>query len=320
MKKADKEVKSLREAYGKVLAELGEKYKDIVVLTADLVNSTYTKYFAERFPNRFFNVGVAEANMMGIAAGLAMSGKRVFASTFAVFAAGKPWEQIRQTIAYQSAPVRIVATHAGITVGLDGASHQMLEDISNMRVLPNMAVIVPVDAVETEQVIKAIAEYDRGPVYVRLSREAFPAVLDEKDYQFELGKAKILRDGDDVTLFGIGLMVSQSLEAADILKKQGISAQVVNVSTIKPIDEETIRGCAKKTGAVVTVEEHNIIGGLGSAVSEVIGENQPVPIERVGIRDKFGESGNSKELIRHFGLTPENIAESAQRVIERKVS
>lgn len=307
---------SLREAFGQALVEIGEEHKDIVVLTADLASSTHTHLFARRFPERFFNFGITEANMMGVAAGLAMSGKKPFVSTFAIFAAGKPWEQIRQTIAYQSAPVRIVATHAGITVGEDGASHQMLEDINNMRVLPNMDVIVPADAVETRQVIKALAYHDHNPVYVRLARAPFPVISDES-YQFEYGKARILREGSDVTLFAIGLMVAQSLKAAEILARENIKAQVVNVSTVKPIDEETIVRCVSKTGAVVTAEEHQVIGGLGSAIAEVLAEHCPAPLERVGLRE-FGQSGSAEELIAHYGLTPEGIAAAAIRAMRRK--
>jgi transketolase len=308
---------SLRKAFGEVLVELGEHHRDIVVLTADLAGSTYTNLFAKRFPDRFFNLGITEANMMGIAAGLAMSGKKPFVSTFAIFAAGKPWEQIRQTIAYQSAPVRIVATHAGITVGEDGASHQMLEDINNMRVLPNMDVIVPADAVETKQVIKTLVDYD-NPVYVRLARAPFPVVFDDK-YKFEFGKAQIIREGDDLTIFAIGLMVAQSLKAAEWLEKEGINAQVVNVSTVKPIDKETIISCVSKTDAAVTAEEHLVTGGLGSAIAEVLAEGFPAPLERIGLKE-FGQSGSAEELIAHYGLTPEGIAKAAIRALKRKES
>ena len=308
---------SLRQAFGEALLELGAEDEQIVVLTADLAGSTYTKLFAERFPERFFNLGITEANMMSLAAGLAMSGKRPFVSTFAVFAAGKPWEQIRQTIAYQSAPVRIVATHAGLTVGEDGASHQMLEDINNMRVLPHMDVIVPADAVETRQMVHALKDHDDNPVYVRLARAPFPVIFDDQ-YQFELGKAKVLRRGGDVTLFACGLMVSQSLEAAKLLAEEGISAEVINVSTIKPLDMETIIDSVSKTGAAVAAEEHQVIGGLGSAIAEVIAEHHPVPLERVGVHDEFGQSGSADELIEYYGLTPEGIAEAALRALERK--
>ncbi|MBS3792845.1 transketolase family protein [Candidatus Bipolaricaulota bacterium] len=308
----DEKVK-IRDAYGEVLPELGKEDEDIVVLTADLAGSTRTKYFGQEFPDRFFNVGITEANMMGMAAGLAMEGKKPFTSTFAVFATGKPWEQVRQTIAYQSAPVRIVATHAGITVGEDGASHQIIEDVSNMRVLPNMKVVVPADAVQTKEVIKAVGGEMDGPVYVRLARAAFPVIYEDCD--FELGKAEVLREGDDVTLFAMGLMVANSLDAADILAEKGISAEVINVSTVKPLDTETILNSVGKTGAAVTAEEHNVIGGLGSAISEVVSENYPVPVKRVGLEDTFGESGSAYELVEHFGLTAEDIAGKAENLL-----
>jgi len=308
----DEKVK-IRDAYGEVLPEIGREDEDIVVLTADLAGSTRTKYFGQEFPDRFFNVGITEANMMGMAAGLAMEGKKPFTSTFAVFATGKPWEQIRQTIAYQSAPVRIVATHSGVTVGEDGASHQILEDVSNMRVLPNMKVVVPADATQTKAVIREIGGEMEGPVYVRLSRAAFPVIYEECD--FELGKAEVLREGSDVSIFAMGLMVANSLDAADILEDRGVSAEVVNVSTVKPLDTQTILSSVGKTGAAVTAEEHNIIGGLGSAVSEVVSEHNPVPVKRVGVEDTFGESGPAYELIEHFGLTPEDIAGKAESLL-----
>lgn len=313
-KSRDEKVK-LRDAYGDVLTELGEEHEDIVVLTADLAGSTRTKYFGQKFPERFFNVGITEANMMGTAAGMAMEGKKPFVSTFAIFATGKPWEQIRQTIAYQSAPVRIVATHAGITVGEDGASHQIIEDISNMRVLPNMRVVVPADSVETREVIRAIGGDLDGPIYVRLARADFPVIYEECD--FRLGKAQILKEGDDVTIFAIGLMVANSLDAADIFEKKGISVEVVNVSTIKPIDGDTIVKSAKKTGKALTVEEHNVIGGLGSAVAEVLSESYPVPLKRMGMDDEFGESGPAYELVEHFGLAPEDIAKEAEEFVSK---
>ncbi len=308
----DEKVK-IRDAYGDVLPELGKEDEDIVVLTADLAGSTRTKYFGQEFPDRFFNLGITEANMMGMAAGLAMEGKKPFASTFAVFATGKPWEQVRQTIAYQSAPVRIVATHAGITVGEDGASHQIIEDVSNMRGLPNMKVVVPADATQTKEVIKSVSGELDGPVYVRLARAAFPVVYEECD--FELGKAEVLREGSDVSIFAMGLMVTNSLDAAEILEDKGISAEVINVSTVKPLDSETVVDSVSKTGAAVTAEEHNVIGGLGSAISEVVGENEPVPVKRIGIQDHFGESGSAYELVEHFGLTAEDIASKTEKLL-----
>lgn len=308
----DEKVKT-RDAYGEILPEIGRDDGKIVVLTADLAGSTRTKYFGEEFPERFFNVGITEANMMGMAAGLAMEGKKPFVSTFSIFATGKPWEQIRQTIAYQSAPVRIVATHAGLTVGEDGASHQILEDISLMRVLPNMQVIVPADAVQTKAVIERIGGEISGPVYVRLARAGFPIIYDDCD--FEIGKAEVLREGEDVSIFATGLMVANSLDAADALENDGISAEVINVSTIKPLDKETILESVEKTGKAITAEEHNIIGGLGSAVSEAIGESNPVPIKKVGVKDSFGESGPAYELIDHFGLSASHIADAGKSLL-----
>ncbi len=303
-----------RDAYGEVLPRIGEKDEDVVVLTADLAGSTRTKYFAEEFPERFFNVGITEANMMGMAAGLAMEGKKPFVSTFAIFATGKPWEQIRQTIAYQSAPVRIVATHAGLTVGEDGASHQILEDISLMRVLPNMKVIVPADSVQTKAVIERVGKDLSGPVYVRLARAGFPVVYEDCD--FEIGKAEVLKQGSDLTIFATGLMVANSLDAAEELESQGVSAEVVNVSTIKPLDVDTVLGSVKKTGRALTVEEHNVIGGLGSAISEAVSERHPVPLKRIGVEDRFGESGSAYELIDHFGLTADRIAEEGESLLD----
>lgn len=306
---------SLREAYGDALVQLGEQDPRIVVLTADLAESTRTLPFAQRFPDRFFNIGVAEANMMGVAAGLALNGLRPFVSTFAMFAAGKPWEQIRQVIAYQNAPVRIFATHAGLTVGEDGASHQMLEDISNMRVLPGMKVVVPADAIEARQVTRWAAGFDEGPVYVRLSRAKFPTIFTD-DYQFELGKATVVRDGSDVTLFACGLMVANSLAAAATLAAQGISAQVVNVSTIDPLDVGTIVNCAQATRRAVTVEEHQINGGLGSAICEALAENLPTPVRRLGVRGEWGQSGDAFALIEHYGLAPAGIAAAVADYLE----
>jgi transketolase len=308
-------LQSPRDAYGRALVEVGAQDPRIVVLTADLGESTRVQPFGERFPERYFNLGVAEANMMGIAAGMALSGLRPFVSTFAVFAAGKPWEQIRQVIAYQRAPVRIVATHAGITVGEDGASHQMLEDINNMRVLPDMAVVVPADAVEADRVTRWAAQYDEGPVYVRLARAKFPTVLDE-GYRFRFGRAVVLRDGGDVTLFACGLMVAQAYRAAELLAERGIEARVVNVSTVKPLDVETVVRCAAETRAVVTVEEHQVHGGLGSAVCEALAEHHPTRVRRIGIPDRWGQSGEAYALVEHYRLTPERIAAEAEELLE----
>ncbi|MEA3238382.1 MAG: transketolase family protein [Candidatus Bipolaricaulota bacterium] len=303
-----------RDAYGKTLAELGYEDERIVVLTADLAGSTKTGIFAKAHPYRFFNVGVAEADMMGIAAGLAMGGYRPFASTFAMFATGKAWEQIRQVIAYPKVPVRIVATHAGLTVGEDGASHQMLEDISNMRVLPNMTVIVPADAVEATAVTRFVAKYDEGPVYVRLARAKFPVILPE-DYEFELGKAHVLAEGSDISVFACGVMVSAALKAREDLATEGISVEVVNVSTIKPLDAETLLKSAAKTGLVVTAEEHQVNGGLGSTVCELLSENLPTRVVRVGVHDRFGQSGPADRLLSEYGLDAAGMVAAIKKAL-----
>ncbi|MGI6713190.1 MAG: transketolase family protein [Bacillota bacterium] len=305
-----------REAYGKALVKLGEQNKNIVVLDADLSKSTKTAEFARVYPERFFNIGIAEQNLMGTAAGLSAAGKIPFASTFAIFAVGRAFEQIRNTIAYPRLNVKIAATHAGITVGEDGASHQTVEDISLMRSVPNMTVVVPCDAVETEGAVNAALEIS-GPVYLRLGRVAVPQI-NKESYRFEIGKAVILREGNDVTLIGTGIMVNTCLEAAEILQSKGIKAAVINMHTIKPIDEDTIEKFARKTGAVITAEEHSIIGGLGSAVAEVLGERCPVPLKRIGIPDVFGESGKPEELLKKYLLTAADIIQAAQEVIERK--
>lgn len=305
-----------RDAYGATLAALGHEDERIVVLTADLAGSTKTDLFAKEHPKRFFNMGVAEADMMGVAAGLAMSGYRPFASTFAVFATGKAWEQVRQVIAYPNTPVRIVATHAGLTVGEDGASHQMLEDIANMRVLPNMTVIVPADAIEARAVTRFVAGYDEGPVYIRLARAKFPVILKE-DYAFELGKASTLAEGTDVSLFACGVMVSAALQTRDKLAKEGIFVEVVNVSTIKPLDKETLLTSAKKTGAVVTAEEHQVSGGLGSAVCELLSEELPTRVVRVGVHDRFGQSGSADALITHYGLDTSGLLAAIKQVLRQ---
>ena len=305
-----------RDAYGATLAALGHEDERIVVLTADLAGSTKTGLFAKEHPKRFFNMGVAEADMMGVAAGLAMSGYRPFASTFAIFATGKAWEQVRQVIAYPNTPVRIVATHAGLTVGEDGASHQMLEDIANMRVLPNMTVIVPADAIEARAVTRFVAGYDEGPVYVRLARAKFPVILKE-DYAFELGKASTLAEGTDVSLFACGVMVSTALQARDKLAKEGIFVEVVNVSTIKPLDKETLLASSKKTGAVVTAEEHQVSGGLGSAVCELLSEELPTRVVRVGVHDRFGQSGSADALITHYGLDTSGLLAAIKQVLRQ---
>ena len=305
-----------RDVYGETLAELGHQDPRIVVLTADLAGSTKTGVFAAEHPDRFYNMGVAEANMIGTAAGFALSGFRPFVSTFAMFATGKVWEQIRQVVAYPKTPVRIVATHAGLTVGEDGASHQMLEDIGNMRVLPNMSVIVPSDAVEAVGIIRFVAAYDDGPVYVRLARAPFPVIHDE-DHTFEFGKAEILAQGTDVTIAACGLMVSVALEAREVLARDGIAAEVVNVSTIKPLDRETLLTSAQKTGVVVTAEEHQIINGLGSAVCELLAEELPTPVVRVGVDDRFGQSGNADALLAHYGLDVDGLVAATKQALSK---
>ena len=307
---------SQRKQYGRALVELGKERSDIVVLDADLSSSTRTADFAAAFPERFFNCGIAEQNMMDTAAGLAASGKTVYASTFAVFGTGRCYDQIRQSIAYPKLNIKIVASHAGITVGGDGASHQIIEDISLMRVLPNMTVIVPVDANETYSAVKAVAE-TKGPVYIRIGRADVPSVT-EADAPFDLGTARVMRDGNDISLIGCGIMVSKCLEAAEELAKHGVDARVINVHTVKPLDDRTIVKAARETGGVVTAEEHTVTTGMGSAVAMCLVENFHVPMKRVGIPDVFGESGTCTELMEKYGLTVENIVEAAHDVLKRK--
>ncbi|MCL5289667.1 MAG: transketolase family protein [Bacillota bacterium] len=305
-----------REAYGQELVRLGADNKDVVVLDADLSKSTKTHDFMKNHPDRFFNMGIAEGNMMAVAAGLAAVGKIPFASTFAVFATGRAFEQIRNSICYPRLNVKIAATHAGVTVGEDGGSHQSIEDIAIMRSLPGMTVFVPADAVETAAAIRAAAEI-KGPVYIRLGRSGVP-VLHGEDFNFIPGEAVTLREGTDVAIIATGIMVSAALEAAETLAAEGISAMVLDVHTIKPLDIFAIVEAARKCGAVVTAEEHSIIGGLGSAVAETLSEHQPVPLQRVGVRDTFGESGKPAELLQHFGLTAANIAEAARKAVSKK--
>lgn len=313
---AEWKMESQRNSYSKALVEIGRMRKDIVVLDADLSSSTQTIKFAQAFPERFFNCGIAEANMMDTAAGLAASGKTVFVSTFAVFGTGRCFDQIRQSIAYPNLNVKIVVSHAGITVGGDGASHQTFEDIALLRVLPNMNVVVPADAPETYRVIFEIVKNEK-PFYVRVGRADVPTITDHLE-DFKIGKATVMEDGYDVTLIGTGIMVSRCLKAAEELKKHGISARVLNMSTIKPLDEKEIVKAARETGAMVTAEEHSILEGLGSAVAMVLGENANVPLKRVGIPDIFGESGDSEELMERYGLTSENIINAAHNVLSRK--
>jgi len=310
-------VMSTRDAFGDVLLKLGEERKDIVVVDADISDSTRTYKFHKRFPNRSFNLGVAEQNMMGVAAGLATTGKVVFASTYAVFASMRACEQVRTFIAYPHLNAKICASHGGLHVGQDGGTHQGIEDIAIMRAIPNMVVIQPTDAVSTEKAVRVAAEYV-GPVYIRLIRNEVPILFDES-YKFVLGKANLLEDsGSDVAILATGVMVSRSLEAQKTLLDKGIRAKIIEVHTIKPIDEEMIVKVAKECGAIVTAEDHNIIGGLGSAVAEVLVENAPIPMERIGIRDMFGESGDPNTLLDAYGMGIKDIVEACERVVQRK--
>ena len=297
--------KATREVYGEILAEIGGENKSIVVLDADLAKATKTDTFKKAYPDRFFDMGIAEADMLGTAAGLATAGKIPFASSFAVFAVGRAYDQIRNSIAYPKLNVKICATHAGISVGEDGATHQAIEDISMMRTLPNMTVISPCDEAETRWAVREATRID-GPVYVRLGRMKVEDVYSTEE-KFEFGKGKIVREGSDVTIFATGLMVKEAVKASDILKENGIFVRVVDIHTIKPIDRDIIVRCAKETKRIITAEEHSIIGGLGSAVMEVLAEEYPVKVERIGINDCFGKSGSAVELLKEFGLTAEDI-------------
>jgi len=307
---AEKKQVATRDAYGEALLDLGREREDIVVLDADLSGSTKTGKFAKAFPDRFYNIGVSEQDLVGTASGLSLAGKLPFASTFAVFETGRAWEQIRQTVCYSNLNVKLVATHSGITVGEDGASHQAIEDVALMRVLPNMTVIVPADGPETRQVIHAVVDY-YGPVYVRLGRSKVPSVMPD-GYAFKIGKAHAFHIGKDANIIAMGIMVDSALKAAAVLKEKGIDAGVINMSTIKPLDTEMLLKLSQTCGLIVTAEEHSIIGGLGSAVSEFLSENHPVKVLRVGIRDNFGCSGKSEELLKLYGLTAENIVKTVQ--------
>ena len=309
--------KETRVAYGETLVELGKNNEKIVVMDADLSGSTKTAMFKKDYPDRFFNTGIAEGNMVGVAAGLAASGYTVFVSSFAMFAAGRAFEQIRNTVCYPRLNVKVCATHAGITVGPDGATHQCLEDIGIMRTIPGMTIINPADAVEARLALLAAAEHD-GPVYMRFGRSAVPIVFDADTYKFEIGKGVELRAGSDVTIIATGITVEMALKAADLLAEEGISARIVNIATIKPIDREIVIKAAMETGAIVTAEEHNVIGGLGSAVAEVITETVPVPLRRVGVKDTFGRSGEVDELLSYYKLTPEEIVLQAKDAIAAK--
>lgn len=305
-----------RAAFGNALVELGAKRDDFVVLDADLAAATQTGMFKKAFPDRFYDCGIAEADMMGIAAGIAATGKKVVCSSFAMFAAGRAFEQVRNSIGYPHLNVIIGATHAGISVGEDGATHQCCEDIALMRTIPGMTIINPADETEAKKAVEAAFELD-GPVYMRFGRLAVPVIFDD-DYKFEVGKSVELREGNDVTVIATGLMVSEALEAYELLKKDGINARIINMHTIKPLDNEAVIRAAKETGAIVTAEEHSVIGGLGGAVSELLCEEYPVPVVKLGVYDTFGHSGPAPKLLDEFGLRAVNIAEKAKKAVAMK--
>ncbi len=311
---ADVIKKATRESYGEALAELGEKYENLYVFDADLAAATKTGVFKKKYPERFFDCGIAEADMMGVAAGMAATGKIPFASTFAMFAAGRAYEIVRNSIGYPHLNVKIGATHAGISVGEDGATHQCNEDIALMRTIPGMTIINPADDVEARAAVEAAILHD-GPVYLRFGRLAAPIFNDKETYKFELGKGIELVEGTDVTIIATGLMVSEALDAAKKLKEDGISARVINIHTIKPIDKDIIIKAAKETCKIVTVEEHSVIGGLGSAVCDVLSENYPVPVKKIGVNDEFGHSGPAVDLLKEFGLSSENIVKTVKECI-----
>lgn len=305
-----------RLAFGQELARLGAR-EDIVVLDADLSKSTMTALFQERYPSRHFNCGIAEGNMMSTAAGFAAAGKKVFAASFAIFSTGRAYEQVRNSIGYPGLNVTVVGSHAGVTVGEDGATHQCIEDVALMRVIPHMTILSPADATEAAAAVRAILDYN-GPVYLRLSRLAMPVLFEAEGFSFEIGKGRVLREGSDVTIIGTGLLLHEAIKAADILTEQGVSVCLINMPTIKPIDREIIVESAKRTGAIVAVEEHSVIGGLGSAVAEVLSEEYPTPLEIVGMNDKFGCSGKPNQLLDLFEMSAPHIVKKAQRVIARK--
>jgi transketolase len=305
-----------RDAYGDALVSLGKKRNDVVVLDADLSGSTKTSKFAKVFPDRFFNIGIAEQDMMGTAAGLAIGGKLPFVSTFAVFATGRAWEQVRQSICYPNLNVKIVASHSGVTVGEDGGSHQSVEDIAVMRVIPHMTVIVPADGPETLQAIEAVAEY-KGPCYVRVGRSKVPTLFGA-DYKFKIGKAHVFNEGKDAAIIATGIMVAEALRTRDLLKAEGIDVGVLDMSTIKPLDTDAVIAAAKRCGAIVTAEEHSIIGGLGGAVAEALAESVPVPMARIGVKDTFGTSGDQEALLKHYGLSSVDLAMAVKEVIKKK--
>lgn len=314
---ADVKKIATRESYGNALAELGDKYENLYVFDADLAAATKTGIFKKKFPDRFFDCGIAESNMMGVAAGMAATGKIPFVSTFAMFAAGRAFEQVRNSIGYPHLNVKIGATHAGISVGEDGATHQCNEDIALMRTIPGMTVIIPADDVEAKAAVEAAINYE-GPVYMRFGRLAVPVFNDPDTYKFEIGKGIKLRDGNDITIVATGLMVYEAIEAAKTLAQQGIEATVINIHTIKPIDKDIIIEAAKKTGLVLTVEEHSVIGGLGEAVCDVLCENYPTKVVKIGVNDEFGHSGPAVELLKQFGLCAENIVNKAVEAVRSK--
>ncbi len=314
----DRGSRHTRDGYAEALLELGERDSRVVVMDADLASSTQTGKFRDRFPDRFFNCGVAEQNLMGTAAGLASAGKVVFASTFAVFATGRAYDQVRNTIAYSGLDVKIVATHGGITVGEDGSSHQANEDIALMRVIPGMKVIVPADFYEAREAVKEAVDLP-GPVYIRLGRSKVPVLFDD-GYRFEFGRARVMREGSDLSIFTTGAMTWHCLVAAEELEEEGIGAEVIHLATVKPLDHAAVVESVRKTGLALSVEEHSVLGGLGGALAELLSERSPVPLLRVGLQDVFGTSGKAEELLEHFGLTPRHIAQAARELLGKKRS
>ena len=304
-----------RAAYGKALVELAEKYPDLMVFDADLAGATMTKDFSKAYPDRFFDMGIAECNMVGVAAGMSTCGLKPFVNTFAMFASGRAWEQVRNSVAYPHLNVKVVGSHGGLSVGEDGATHQFCEDLALMRSLPNMTIVNPADATEAYAAVEAILKYD-GPVYFRLGRYAVPVVFDPADYRFELGKGRVLRDGKDAVIFATGIMVAAAIEAGELLAAEGIDAAVVNIHTIKPLDEPLVLEYAAKTGRVVTVEEHTVIGGLGGAIAELLSEKQPTRMKRVGVNDCFGKSAKASDALEMHGLNAASVAD-AVRVLMR---
>jgi transketolase len=310
------DLKPTRDGFGEALVELGKTNEEVVVLSADLTSSVRANWFKDKYPERFFDFGVAEQDMMSTAAGFALCGKIPFAATFGIFASGRAWDQIRLSVCYMNLNVKIVGSHGGISVGPDGASHQALEEITLMRVLPNMTVIVPCDSEEARLATIAAASY-KGPVYLRLGREPFPVITGYKG-DYKIGKAVTMAEGSDLTIIGTGIMVQEAMKACEELKKQGISARVINLHTVKPIDKDAVVKAAKETGAIVTAEEHTVVGGMGSAVAEVLAENFPVPVRMVGMKDRFGESGEARDLMKYFGLSSEGITAAALEVLKLK--